>query len=253
MDKTSVIKIVLGVCVIGWGSGMNTQEAGAQPFQILEEISIAPGTTEEFEAASKNRTARMVAGDVAFGRLVSVGSDNVYRFLTFLDEDLASVAEWREQIAAMPASPNPGGLAAGSIDHIDRSVWQVRRDLSHVPDAPRLQNTEIGFVYDIRLYPKFGAVQEVAEILRRISALSTSHNINSVRRVSELVVGPETPAFSLVLFARDREDFNATRTREREIMGAEFQALVNQLLRLCRKSGQEGYRARPDLGYQPSN
>ena len=69
MDKKSVVKFVLGACVIGWGSGVNTQDAEAQQFQILEEISIAPGTTEEFETASKNRTARMVAGNVTFGRL----------------------------------------------------------------------------------------------------------------------------------------------------------------------------------------
>ena len=47
MDKKSVVKFVLGACVIGWGSGVNTQDAEAQQFQILEEISIAPGTTEE--------------------------------------------------------------------------------------------------------------------------------------------------------------------------------------------------------------
>jgi hypothetical protein len=36
-------------------------------------------------------------------------------------------------------------------------------------------------------------------------------------------------------------------------MGEEFQELVNQLLRLCRKLEQENYTARQDLGYQPSN
>ena len=247
MDKKSVVKFVLGACVIGWGSGVNTQDAEAQQFQILEEISIAPGTTEEFETASKNRTARMVAGNVTFGRLVRERNDNVYRFVTFLDEDFSSVAEWREQIAAMPASSTPVS-AAGIIDHIDRSVWQTRPDLSHLPDASRLQNAEIGFVYDIRLYPKFGAAEEVAELLRSISALTASHGINSRRLVSELVIGSEAPAFSLRFLGRDQEDFNVTRARDGETMGAEFRALVNQLLRLCRNSGQEGYTARPDLG-----
>lgn len=252
MDKKSVVKFVLGACVIGWGSGVNTQDAEAQQFQILEEISIAPGTTEEFETASKNRTARMVAGNVTFGRLVRERNDNVYRFVTFLDEDFSSVAEWREQIAAMPASSTPVS-AAGIIDHIDRSVWQTRPDLSHLPDASRLQNAEIGFVYDIRLYPKFGAAEEVGELLRSISALTARHGINSRRLVSELVIGSEAPAFSLRFLGRDQEDFNVTRARDGETMGAEFRALVNQLLRLCRNSGQEGYTARPDLGYQPSN
>ena len=36
-------------------------------------------------------------------------------------------------------------------------------------------------------------------------------------------------------------------------MGEEFQELVNQLLRLCRKFERQDYTARQDLGYQPSN
>ena len=45
----------------------------------------------------------------------------------------------------------------------------------------------------------------------------------------------------------------AQRARDGEAMGEEFQELVNQLLRLCRKPEQENYTARQDLGYQPSN
>lgn len=251
MKSKAVAMFVVGVCIMAWGCGVSTQQAEAQ-FRVLEEIYIAPGTAEEFEAASKARTARMVAGNVAFGRLVSVTNDGVYRFVTQLEEDFSSVAEWREQIAAMPASPTPGSVA-GIIDHIDRSIWQSRPDLSHVPDSPRLENTEIGFVHDIRLYPRFGAVEEAAEVFRRIAALNASHNINSRRLVAELVAGPESPVFSLVFLARDREDYYAQRARDGETMGDEFQELVNQLLRLCRKLEQEDYTARQDLGYQPSN
>ena len=123
MKTKAVAMFVVGVCIMAWGCGVSTQQAEAQ-FRVLEEIYIAPGTAEEFEAASKARTARMVAGNVAFGRLVSVTNDGVYRFVTQLEEDFSSVGEWREQIAAMPASSTPGSLA-GIIDHIDRSIWQA--------------------------------------------------------------------------------------------------------------------------------
>ena len=261
MKTKAVAMFVVGVCIMAWGCGVSTQQAEAQSrvleeiydeIYIAEEIYIAPGTAEEFEAASKARTARMVAGNVAFGRLVSVTNDGVYRFVTQLEEDFSSVAEWREQIAAMPASPTPGSLA-GIIDHIDRSIWQNRPDLSHVPESLRLENNEIGFVHDIRLYPNFGAVEEVAEIFRKITALNVSSNLNSRRFVAELVAGPEWPVFSVTWVARDREDYYAQSAQDGEAMGEEYQELVNQLLRLCRKFERQDYTARQDLGYQPSN
>jgi len=251
MKTKAVAMFVVGVCIMAWGCGVSTQQAEAQ-FRVLEEIYIAPGTAEEFEAASKARTARMVAGNVAFGRLVSVTNDGVYRFVTQLEEDFSSVGEWREQIAAMPVSSTPGSVA-GIIDHIDRAIWQRQPDISHVPESPRLENDEIGFVHVIRLYPKFGAIGDVVEVLQRITALNVSSNLNSRRLVSELVVGPETPVLSVTWVARDREDYYAQRAQDGEAMGEEYQELVNQLLRLCRKFEQQDYTARQDLGYQPSN
>lgn len=251
MKTKSVAAFFVGVCVMGWGCGVSTQEAEAQ-FQIVEDIHIAPGTAEEFEAASTGRTARMTAGNVTFSRLASVTNDGVYRFLTLLGEEFSSVGEWREQIAAMPASSTPGNVA-GIIEHIDRSIWQSQPELSHAPESPRLENDEIGFIHIIRLYPKFGAQTDVVEVLRRITALNVSSNLNSRRFVAGLVAGPEIPAFSVTWVARDREDYYAQSAQDGEAMGAEFQELVNQLLRLCRKFERQDYTARQDLGYQPSN
>ena len=251
MKSKAVAMFVVGVCIMAWGCGLSTQQAEAQ-FRIVEEIYIAPGTAEEFEAASKGRTARMVAGNVTFSRLVSVTNDGVYRFLTLLGEDFSSVGEWREQIAAMPVSSTPGSVA-GIIDHIDRSIWQSEPDISHEPESPRLETDEIGFVHIIRLYPNFGAVEDVVEVLRRITVLNVGSNLNSRRLVAGLVAGPETPVFSVTWLARDREDYYAQRAQDGEAMGEEFQELVNQFLRLCRKFERQDYTARQDLGYQPSN
>ena len=253
MKRKSVATFVFGVCVIAWGCGVSTQQAEVQ-FRLLEEVYITPGTAEEFEASSMARTARMAAGNVAFGRLASVSDDGVYRFLNQLGGDFSSVGEWREQITAMPASPTPNP-AAGIIDHIDFSVWQSRPDLSLTPDSPRIENSEIGFIHEIRLYPKFGAAEEVAELLQKIRDLSESRNINSRRLVAQLVAGtgPEWPVFSLVFLARDAEDYYAQSARDIEARGDEGQELVNQVQRLCRKLEREHYTARQDLGYQPSN
>ena len=50
MKTKAVAMFVVGVCIMAWGCGVSTQQAEAQ-FRIVEEIYIAPGTAEEFEAA----------------------------------------------------------------------------------------------------------------------------------------------------------------------------------------------------------
>ncbi|HCQ98146.1 MAG TPA: hypothetical protein DIU48_01910 [Acidobacteria bacterium] len=230
----------------------SAQYADAQ-FVVREDVHVAPGTTDEFEANSKSRTTRMAAGNVEFGRLAAVSeSGGRYRYLTLLDDEFSSVAEWREQIASMPAPPVPGS-AAGLIESIDRSVWQALPDLSHTPDPLRITNTEIGFVREILLYPKFGSAPQVAELLGQIKQLYERHNIAGRRIVRQLVIGPDSPTFSIVFLARNPEDLYAESARDQATMGADLQSLVNRVGRLCRDVQFENYRSRQDLGYQPSN
>ena len=230
----------------------SAQNANAQ-FVVREDVHVAPGTGAEFEATSKARTARMAAGNVGFGRLAAVNeSGGHYRYLTLLDADFSSVTTWRDQIAAMPAAPTPGS-AAGLIESIDRSIWQARPDLSYIPDPLRVAAGEIGFVREVVLHPKFGSVPQVTDLLAQIRELYERHNIAGRRVVRELVMGPESPAFSIVFLARNPEDFYADNAKTQSMLGTDMRSLVTRVGRLCREVSFDNYLNRSDLGYFPSN
>ena len=247
MQTRSIWLLLFGATLIA-----SAQNASAQ-FVVREDVHVAPGTTAEFEANSKARTARMAAGNVEFGRLAAVSeSGGHYRYLTLLDADFSSVTTWRDQIAAMPAAPAPGG-AAGLIESIDRSIWQARPDLSYIPDPLRVPAGEIGFVREVVLHPKFGSVPQVTDVLAQMKELYERHNIAGRRVVRELVIGPESPAFSIVFLARNPEDFYAENARTQSTLGADMQSLVTRVGRLCREVAFDNYLNRSDLGYQSSN
>ena len=251
MKNKCVVLFVLGTCIMGCSPGATAQQTEPQ-FSVLEEISINTGMVAEFEAASKARTARMVAGNVTFRRRVAVSEGGVYRFRTLLEGDFASVVRWREQIDAMPPSSQPVS-AAGIIESIDTSVFQSRPDLSYIPDERRLEGSEVGFLREIRLYVKFGAQAEVAALLLQISELNELHNISGRRLVSSQFIGPGTPVFSLLLLARDAVDYYTQSASDAEALGEDFQDLVNQIRGLCRRIESVNYTTLPDLGYEPSN
>jgi len=58
---------------------------------------------------------------------------------------------------------------------------------------------------------------------------------------------------SIVMLARDTQDFAEGSTRNRAMLGDELRELVNRNNRLMRELQIEDYLARPDLGYQPAN
>lgn len=247
---------VLVVALVVVGAFIVSSETFAQDdegrFGVIEEVYVVPGMGPEFEAAAKARTLRMAAGNVSFTQLAGGSENGFYRFLTLLANDFSSLDRWREEVAAMPPAASPAN-AAEIIQRIDRSVWRYRSDLSHLPENPRLEDSEFGFSRTVRLYVKFGAEAEASTLLRQIAALEKEANVRDPRFVSSQVLGSDMPVFELQFFALDAADHYRQTARKVDALGEAFQALVTQVNRLCRRVEVENYIPKPELTYQPTN
>ena len=211
MKSKRDVLFAVGVFIMGWAPVATAQQAESQ-LRLVEDIHISPGMADEFETLSKGRTARMAKGMVAFGRRASVSESGVYKYVTLLESDFASLDTRREQIDAMPPADTPGG-ARGIIEYIDGSIGQTRPELSYVPDNPRLEPSEFGFIRAISLYLKFGAEGEVAELLQQISELNSTRNSRDFRFVSSQVAGPGGQVLFLAFPARDAADYYTQQAR----------------------------------------
>ena len=224
-------------------------------YQLVTELHINPGKTAQFEAAVKARRTRMTNANVTFTELVaSKNEDVMYAFLTVGLENLAALDTRREQFDALPSGTSANQAdAREAIHHIDTSIRITRPDLSYLPASPRVPLGEAGFVHLVRLYLKQGANDEVEDLLKRITALNRRHNIPDLRLVSAQVTGRDGPLVVLTFFAEDAADYYTQRQKNGDMMGAELQALIDQVGTHCRRIEQANYTARPDLAYQPSN
>ena len=248
--KTLLVALMVMVALAG--ATVAFAQQAAAPFTVIEEVHVTPGMDSEFEAVARARTLRMATGNLSFAQYAGASENGFYRFFTQLSDDFSSVDRWRKEIAGMPPAAGPVS-GVDIIQHIDRSVWQSRPDLSHVPESPRLENSEFGFSRTVRLFVKFGAEAEASSLLRQIAALEEGANVRDPRFVSSRVLGPESPTFELQFFARDASDYYRQTARKVATLGEAFQDLVNQVNRLCRRVEVQNYIPMPELTYQPTN
>ena len=194
----------------------------------------------------------MGRGNVSFGMRANVaeGLPVVYRFTTFGLENMAALDTRQSQIQAMP-SGEPGA-ALGIIDHIESSIRRTRPDLSYFPENPRVPVPEWGFLREIDIYLQFGVAAEATAIIQRVAEMYQEHDIRNPLIVTSGVAG-SGPSLRIVLPARDAADSYAEAQRVAELMGGEFQTLVQRMGALSRRVVYTNRLIRRDLGYQPTN
>ena len=140
-----------------------------------------------------------------------------------------------------------------AIKYIDTSIQSTRPELSYVPDNPRLQPADYGFVHRIKLYLRFGTDAEVSELIQKAIALYRQHNSREVFFASSQVTGRNGPLLVLSFLATDVQDYYAHRQQTIEELGEELLMLRTQVAALCRRIENVNYRIRRDLSYQPLN
>ena len=66
-------------------------------------------------------------------------------------------------------------------------------------------------------------------------------------------MGSDGPVIEVFFPARDAADYYAQAAKNDAMLGDELQALLSELLPLCRRLEQSDWTRRPDLDYRPTN
>ena len=225
MRSKRVVPFVVGVFIMGCASVAMAQQAESQ-LTLWSDVHINPGKVAEFEAASKDTTARMGKANVTFLRRVSVSEGLAYRFSTPF-ENMAALDTRRAQFDAMPPASDPS-LEREAIHHIHTWIVRTRPDLIYAPDNPRVPLAEAGFIHEVRLCIRFGTQGEAGGILKKIGVLASSHNLLDAPLVYSQVAdtGTDGPFLGLYFVARDAADYYAQSQKNAAMMGQDYQALA---------------------------
>ena len=250
MKLTFLVLFLIGLLPV-WVTPAGAQQAESQ-LRLIEEHHVIPGMLLEYEAAIKEAVAFRAEHEYPFPKRAYVTEGLVYAYVTDLEgwEDMTTNDQWYE-----PLSPPPDFVERrrSATDHETGSFQRTRPDLFTIPDNPRFQPGEAGFIHEIRLNLRPGTAAEAAEILTKFSALYKQHDIPDGRIVWSQVSGSEGPTLALFFPARDAADYYTHRQMNLEMMGGEYRTLQGELAALCRRIDRLNWTIRRDLSYQPTN
>ena len=251
MKQKLVVLSVVGL-LFTLGASLAMAQQSESRLVLIGEVHVKLGMVPQYEAAIKEAVAFRGENEFLFGVSAFVTEGLVYRYVTFLGswEDMNTNDDWYEQFSSPPDFVERINEAT---DHFDDSFQRTRPELRTSIDNPRVRLGEAGFIHEVRLHLRPGADAEMAEVLKKFSALYTQHDIRDGRIVWSQVSGSDGPVFALYFPASDAANYYTHRQQNVEMMGAEYQSLLGELSALSRQIEQLNWTIRRDLSYQPAN
>lgn len=135
---------------------------------------------------------------------------------------------------------------------ITTSISQVMlayRDLAYEPPEPRLQNDETNFCRMKKLYLNRDSEEEVKTLVKKVIELYESKGVTSCFYFGEGEIGFETPVLVNWSFARDLNDYLQQEAIIKELLGAEYQEINNEISHHVRETETIDFRYLDNMSY----
>jgi len=140
---------------------------------------------------------------------------------------------------------------ASTYTHTETEVWAARPDLSYTPANPRLVPDEGKYTRISFFYPHPDKALNFESVVQKFNALNEKHGNTSGSAVFQLAVGPDAPAYAVLIDGKDEADYFAEAAKFQQKTAAEAQAIIEGAGEILRRIEYEGTIPRLDLSYQP--
>lgn len=140
---------------------------------------------------------------------------------------------------------------AGTYKYVRTSMFYERKDLSYVPEEPRLKSEEANYRLWVYYYIKPDKGKEFQEVLKKFGALCKSKNVADPFYIYVGGIGTETPVYLIAFAAKSAGDFWTHYEKTWDLFGEEGKILLEKLFTLIRKRDIKAGWYRPDLSYLP--
>ena len=219
---------------------------------LFQQFAVRPSKTTQFEETwAEMARQRRAHGDGALA-IVSSSEDLVYGVMT-------PVSGW-EGVAAHNASDDPVARAAGvdiwaglraalaeCVISERRRVLRPRLDLSYTPKHPRITFQEIRLDHDVYLYPQWGKVDELEQMVRDLVRVSEEKGITTPFASAEVLVGNDLPLLMVGYNALSTADYYTQSAEDAAQLGDEGAAIIARMYALSRKVKSNNATRRPDI------
>jgi len=235
------------------------QQPAPQKWYVLHQEFARPGMIQQYEDTAREYIALLRQHHDALPKTewITVAGDGfVYTYLipienyAALDKVLAgfgvlipAVGEerWKDLMKR-------GGAAT---EFIRESIMMEDTSLSYVPAKPRLKPEEERYLHVDLYYVQEGNEPEAAALAKDSVELFRKKGVPDGYRLFTVFVGAEMPLMIVTVAAKDAADYAAREQANRELLGAEGQALLQRALALTRRFESHNGWLRPDISLEP--
>lgn len=258
MKKQLALGLAMTLCGLG-AAVFAGDESGAekpQMYCIYKEV-VKPEKQRQYEDAVKHMISEFRAYQIdpekVYWHTIS-GAELGYLYVMPID-GFAGMdqmeAHWNEAIEILGKerweqimAPMAEAMESVSISHSIK-----RKDLSYVPENPRLKQEEIKYVRYGFYYAHPGKGKDFEKIAQKFAELYERKGLDSGWSIYQGVSGADLPVYVVAMGAKSAADYYTNRERILEQLGEEGEKLGEQVGATVRKMEYVEGMLRPDLSY----
>jgi hypothetical protein len=250
--------LALGAALLA-PSGAAIAQEDSQPsmYFVLQEY-VKASMLQEYEALMKEMIGELTAAGVTDAQFITISGPELGYAYVMQVEGFAGIdathQAWEAAIAAVGPEKfmEMHGKFGEMMDHSAASVIMLREDLSYLPETVAITG-DTPFRQYYWYYTIPGKELAMEAVAREYAALYESKGIESGWRIYQVMMGPDLPAYLVVLSAESEAAFIARSSEIEELLGDEVKELFNKSMKATRRlEVMEGW-VRPDLSYpQPT-
>lgn len=217
---------------------------------------VKPAKVSEYEANVKKVIAKYSKHNFKYPWF-AYNSENYQYYFLFPINSVGEMDDISKEEAALinkMGQKNYDKLWAGyegTFDNRRDFFFTHRRDLSYVPENPRLKTEDANFLVWREYYIKSDKVEEAENIIKESASFYKSKNIPNNWILLQGGIGYDTPWYESAEFALSEIDYYTHKKTELETLGDEFIKIWEKLMDVTVKYKVRHGFYRPDLSYTP--
>ena len=226
-----------------------------QLFFVLE-VAVKPCMLSQYETAFKEMITLYKEYKATYGWYGFSADDFIYYFSVPVKDlsDVENMFKEDEEISKKWGEEKSKEIEkslAGTSKYRRTSIMYERKDLSYVPEEPRLKSKEANYRLWVYYYVKPDKEKEFQEVLKKFVALSKSKNVTDTFSIYTGGMGTEMPVYLVAFAAKSAGDFWPNYENAWKLLGKEGKTLLQKLFKLIRKRDIKTAWYRPGLSYMP--
>jgi len=254
MNKIKVISALLAALfILNINSDAQEGEPGGQLWYVWEAM-VKPSMNDKYMEMSAKIVDHCKQHD--FPYTFHVWASPVFHYLWYYPiDDVKDTEMINRAWMGMASNMDPEIVAAffGSIDRYEERVLFDRFDLGYVPQNPRIEPAESGFVFRQVFHVFPGKNRELEEIFKEYNVLLKNRDFPERYDCATGILGYENPSYILFNYGKDAGDFWTNYEKVAAILGEDLNSFNLRISRLIRKSEAEMLWYVQPFSYQRDN